>query len=170
VTAQEVSSKINVLQKLVTEVGSDQYLLKSIMDSVSAVIEKCNHKMVERNIAKKSKGQKFISNIAYTKPKASKGKPTISKTVFPGRGNFSQIGKGHDSSGGIVATAKKQSHPGTNRHKAKRDMKFCDDCGSYVTSKAMFLTECTLRFVADHAPQVWGNIKQKRKRTRILLS
>ena len=118
-------------------------MLKSIMDSVSAVIEKCHHKMVERDIAKKSKGQKFISNIAYTKPKASKVKPPISKTVFPGRGNFSQIGKGHgaidcDSGGGIVTTAKKQSHPGTSRHKEKKDLKFCDDCGEFVTGK------CTL--------------------------
>jgi hypothetical protein len=128
VTAQEVTATINVLQKLVKdEVGSDQYLLKAIKDGVLGVINRVQEKIIERNIARKEKGGKFISNIFHTK-----AKPKVRTTsAFPGRGNGSPIGA--VAKGGI-ASVKTQSHPGSNKHKSKADMKFCDDCGLYVTS------------------------------------
>jgi hypothetical protein len=118
------------------------------MDSVSAVIDKCNHKMIEKNIAKKSSGQKYVSGIVRTKAKAAgvqkpqsgKGQAKALNTVYPGRGNSSPIGK-HEADvphAVSVATAKRQSHPGTNNHLRKQDMKFCDVCGVYKKGK------CTL--------------------------
>jgi hypothetical protein len=154
VTAQEVTATINALQKLVKDVvGSDQYLLKAINDGVSAVINRVQEKIIERNIARKGKGGKFVSSIGHTKHKQNKESVKSSEkkasypSAFPGRGNSSPIGA--ISKANNIVCAKKQSHPGTNKHKSKSDMKFCDDCGVYVTgmcTHAVCSGLCSLAF------------------------
>jgi hypothetical protein len=139
VTPQEVDAKIIALQKLANEVASDQFLLKTISDSLSAVMDRCHEKLIEKNIARKSLGAKFVSNIENTK---ARGNSAQKATVFPGRGNNSPIGifLGGGSGGGI-ATATQQTHPG-KATKPKEQQNFCDDCGKYVTSKRAF---CEIR-------------------------
>jgi hypothetical protein len=143
-TPADATAQITALQRLVdNEAASDQFLLKTITDSVTAVIARCQEKIIEKNIARKSRGQKYISNIVHTKGNSvmkQKSKTHRSNSVFPDRGNSSPIGQGiaAGGGGGVVATAKIQTHPGTNKHKSKDSMSFCDDCGRYVTSR------CTL--------------------------
>jgi hypothetical protein len=108
--------------------------LKKILDGVEGIMQTCHNRLLEQNIMRKTLGGSFKSPIAYTKS----GKGGV-MTVFPGRGNNSPIGKqSTPAESSTIATAKKQSHPGTSRHKQKKDLQFCDDCGTYVTGK------CTL--------------------------
>jgi hypothetical protein len=139
VTTLDVTRQITALQKLVdTQVGSDQFLLKTIHDSVSGVLRRCEEKMIENNIASRTKGaKKYVSNIAHTKPKdKEKSEGNGRGTVFPDRGNQSPIGV--SSVLGGVAKAKTQSHPGTSKHTPLSSKQFCEDCGRYCTSR------CTL--------------------------
>lgn len=122
VTPQEVDAKIIALQKLATEVETDQFLLTTIRDGVSAIMDRCHEKLIEKNIARKSLGVKVVSSIEKTK---ARGNSIQQATVFPGRGNGSPIGM-------IPATATKHVRPG-KATKPKEQLKFCDDCGKYFT-------------------------------------
>jgi hypothetical protein len=141
VTQADVTRQITALQKFVdNQVGSDQFLLKTIHDSVSGVLCRCQEKMIENNIARKTKGgKKYVSNIEHTKGNA-KSKPEPNShgrsTVFLERGNQSPIGMTVVAGG--VAKAKTQSRPGNSKHKAKSSLNFCEDCGRYCSGR------CTL--------------------------
>ena len=137
VTQFDVTRQIAALQKLVdTQVGSDQFLLKTIHDSVSGVLRRCEEKMIEKNIASRTKGgKKYVSNIVHTKSK-DKENSKGSGTVFPDRGNMSPIGVSGVLGG--VAKGTTQRHPGTSKHKPLSSQQFCEDCGRYCTSR------CTL--------------------------
>ena len=137
VTQVDVTRQITALQKLVdTQVGCDQFLLKTIHDSVSGVLRRCEEKMIEKNIASRTKGEKkFVSNIVHTKPKNMVQQPG---TVYPGRGNQSPIGMSGVPVFGGVAKAQTQRHPGNSKHIPTSSKQFCEDCGRYCTSR------CTL--------------------------
>lgn len=139
VTQLDVTRQIAALQKLVdTQVGCDQFLLKTIHDSVSGVLNRCEEKMIEKNIASRTKGgKKYVSNIVHTKAK-DKETPNRKGTVYPDRGNQSPIGMSGVTVFGGVAKATTQRHPGNSKHKPTSSQQFCEDCGRYCTSR------CTL--------------------------
>lgn len=139
VTQVDVTRQITALQKLVdTQVGCDQFLLKTIHDSVSGVLRRCEEKIIEKNIASRTKGgKKYVSAIVHTKAKDKVQPPTGKGTVFPDRGNQSPIGKSSVVDGG-VAKAQSQRHPGNSKHIPTSSQQFCEDCGRYCTSR------CTL--------------------------
>ena len=84
---------------------------------------------------RKSMGPRVESNIVHTKGKGN-SKPTESGgSVFHNRGNLSGIGKGAKQE---ILKGACQSHPG-KATKNKKDLKFCNVCGIYVTSEVYTL-------------------------------
>jgi hypothetical protein len=102
--------------------------LKQIWDGVANIKQKYKNHVLEKQIMRKNRGAKMESNIMHTKA-ANKEAQHQKGSVFPTRGNQSTISR--------ISKAAVQRHPGKATAK-KENLKFCKNCGTYVTSKHLF--------------------------------